>query len=158
MKARMLLKKLTDHGLSVQEIADKIRLSPCHLVNDNVLTFVRNHKNDLLHALYDERKETHLKRKQALHQGRLDVARVLLWRFLNDAECREMVGYKGQIPSLHKDTSLETYLESELVNFDYELEAMIDLYRIYTPKPPVIDGRCKCGYNPPFCNCPKIQG
>lgn len=152
MKARTLLKRLTDYGLAVNHIGDNIRLSPRQLVNDKVLAFVRAHKNDLLCALHDEEREKHLARKHTLNQGRLEVLRILIRRFLNDAKCREMVNYKGT--AVINDKAVEDYIDTELTNFDYELEAMIDMYRIYAPQPiqPVLTCN-KCGYRPLFCAC-----
>lgn len=152
MKARMLLKKLTDYGLTVKQIDDKIRLSPPYLVNDKVISFVRAHKNDLLYALHDETPEKHLERKNALHPGRLHIMKVLIRRFLNVESCRQMVNYKDKLPI--NDNAIEDYLEMELVNFDYDLEAMINMYRHYTPPVNNFSITCKkCGYNPPFCSC-----
>lgn len=144
MKARTLLKKLTDYGLIVKEVCGNIRLSPRKLINDKVLTFVRTYKNELLCALYDERQE----RKQALYQGRLEILKVLLRRFLSDPNCRKMVNYKGS--PIINGAAIEAYLDTELLNFDYDIEAMIDMYRVYTSAPTL---KCKCGYRPPFCSC-----
>lgn len=131
MKARTLLKKLIDHGLKVRQVGDSIRLSPLQLVNDKVLTFVHTHKNDLLCALHDEHEELRRKRKLVLQQGRVHVLRILLWRFLQNNKCRHMVNYQGSTEI--NDQSVEAYFDGELVNFDYDIEVMIDIYRIYTP-------------------------
>lgn len=147
MKARTLLKKLTDYGLTVKIANDKIRLSPLQLINDKVLSFVRTHKNDLMCALYD----VHREHKRALHQGRLEVLRILLRRFLNDAHCRDMINY--QDGAVINDKSVETYLDATLIHFDYDIEVMIDIYRVYTPKPVLPTLICECGYRPPFCSC-----
>jgi hypothetical protein len=151
MKARTLLKKLTDHGLTVKTVGDNIRLSPTQLINKRVVSFVRTHKNDLLGALHDEHEELHREHKLALHQGRVHVLRILLWRFLKNDKCRLMVNYQGN-PEIN-DKAVEIYLDSELVSFGYDLEVMIDMYRIYTPEPDIVDKVCNCGYIPPFCLC-----
>lgn len=57
MKSRTLLKRLTDYGLSVKQVDNKIRLAPLNLINDNVLVFVRDNKEALLTALAEESQE-----------------------------------------------------------------------------------------------------
>lgn len=90
-------------------------------------------------------------RKFALHKGRLEVLRILLRRFLNNAKCQAMVNYKGK--TLINNKAVEDYLDMELVNFDYDLEAIIDMYRLYTPEP-ITEVICRtCGYRPLFCIC-----
>lgn len=137
MKARTLLKKLTDYGLSVQVADDKIRLSPRQLINDKVLAFVRTHKNDLICALNDENRE----RKRTLHQGRLEVLRVIMRRYLKTGDCTRI------IPT---DYEIEDYIDWVLLKHGYDLEDAITTYRNITPEPVLT---CKCGYLPPFCSC-----
>lgn len=137
MKARTLLKKLTDYGLKVTQSGDNIRLSPSQLVNDKVLTFVRSHKNHLLSALHDEQTELHSKKKLSLREGRLEVFRLMLQRYLK----------------LNQASKIEDFLDDILIQFNYDLEKAINYYRKITPEPMLIDVRCQCGYMPPFCNC-----
>ncbi|MFZ3068682.1 MAG: hypothetical protein WA253_11095 [Gammaproteobacteria bacterium] len=54
--------------------------------------------------------------------------------------------------SLHWN-ELEDWLDCALKENDYDLEKAIDYYRGIAPEPKIIDGRCKCGYMPPFCAC-----
>lgn len=90
--------------------------------------------------------------KRALHQGRLEVFRILLRSFLNDSKCRAIMNYQGGMPIDNK--AVEDYLDLELVNFDYDLELMIDMYRHYAPIPNRTPSNClKCGYNLLFCGC-----
>lgn len=137
MKARTLLKKLTEHGLTVKIVDDKIRLSPRQLINDKVLAFVRTHKNDLLCALHDENRE----RKRTLHQGRLDVLRVIMRRYLKSGDPSRM------IPTSYE---IEDYIDWVLKQHDFDLEDAITTYRNITPEPVFV---CECRYLPPFCSC-----
>jgi len=140
MRERTLLKQLTDYGLAVQVADNKIRLSPRQLINDRVLTFVRTHKNDLLCALYDE----HHERKRILRQGRIEVLRVILRRYLKP-------GTPGV--SAVTATEVEEFLDDVLRYFNYDLERAITHYDNITPAPILT---CQCGLRPPFCTCSGI--
>lgn len=151
MDADAILNKLRLRGIDVVAIGNAISLTPKRLVNDQMVAFIRKHKEYLLTALYqeeDKRIALHKKRKYALRQGRLEVFRILLRRFLNDAKCREMVNFKGG--TAINDKTIEDYLDSELINFGYDIDAAIEMYQAYTPKPVV---ECKCRYQRPFCSC-----
>lgn len=115
---------------------------------NNISTFQRNEPNEINY----QKAKTHLQRKATLRQGRLHVLRILLRCFLKNHQCRQMVNYKGN--SEINYNSVEIYLDDELINFDYDLEAMIEMYRVYTREPTVVDNVCYCGYVPPFCSCP----
>jgi hypothetical protein len=146
VKARTLLRKLTDYGLTVQAINDEtIRLSPPELVNDKVLTFIRTHKNDLLCALHDEQKTIHHRRKAALREGRVEILRITLRHYLKPGNP------SNNVVSKHE---LEEYLDCVLKQFDYAIEDAIQTYKNIIVKPVMT---CKCGYNPPFCSCGGIS-
>lgn len=136
MKAWTLLKKLTDHGLTVKIVSDNIRLSPRRLINDRVLAFVLTNKNELLGALRNE----HLERKQALGH-RIQILRVLLSRFIKPVNPIAIFPTYGEI---------EEYLDDVLIKHDYDLEDAIATYSNIVDAPVLM---CKCGYMPPFCRC-----
>jgi len=151
MEARTLLERIRQRGFTIKAVGGAISLAPKQLINDRMITFVREHKEALLTALYQEKdvqKAIHRERKLALPKDLLHISRALLRRFLNDAKCRDMTNYKGS--PIINDKVVETYLDDELINFDYEIEAMIKMYRVYTPSSA---SKCKCVYQPPFCSC-----
>jgi hypothetical protein len=155
MEAVAVLQKIRQQGFVIKAEGAQISLSPKLLINDKMISFIRKHKQALLTALYqeqDKHKALHLERKRALRSGRLEIFRILLRRFLNDPKCRDMVNYKGSLPI--NDKAVADYLDMELLNFDYDIEATIDIYRIYTPIGDPSTITCaKCGYNPQFCSC-----
>ncbi|MHB1947066.1 MAG: hypothetical protein ACYCQI_02985 [Gammaproteobacteria bacterium] len=139
MRARTLLKKLTDHGLTIKINGDNVRLSPLRLVNDNVLTFVRVNKAKLLVALWEEHRE----KKQSLGH-RVQVLRVLAQRYLEGNADTSLASktIDAQV--------IEGCLDDALIQFNYDVEAVINFYKSLV-SPPVIS--CKCGYQHPFCIC-----
>lgn len=163
MEARVVLDRIRKRGFEIYPNGTKISVTPKKLVNSQMVNFLKKHKNELLKALYEERRDTeakHRERKSALRQGRIEVLKVLLRRFLNDPTCREMVNYKNckygtplADDIIITDLALEEYLDIELVNFDYELEDMITMYQHYTPPAKPYNILCDCGYMPPFCKC-----
>lgn len=142
MKARSLLKKLTDHGLTVKQVDDKIRLSPVMLINEKVISFVRNHKEALISALNDEHREK--KRKLGHRIGTLQVC------------LRRYYEAQGQWKddALHWQ-ALNQWLDQILVCWKYNLEEAIDHYGSLTPEPAYT---CKCGLRAPFCSCSDVRG
>lgn len=138
MEARMLLKKLKDYGLIVKTVNGNIRLMPRKLINDKVITFVREHKNELLCVLSEE----HQEKKQALGY-RLDILRILLRRFMEHS-----LPNNPDIKISIK--SVEERLDSTLQDYDYNLTEAINFFNSITPTPILT---CKCGFNPPFCSC-----
>lgn len=116
MKARTLLKKLTDYGLTIKIAGNKIRLSPPKLVNNKVIVFVQTYKNDLIYALRCEHEE----KKNLLNQDRLHVLRCLIHHNL-----------KSGIPGQMKPNSqeVEDFIDEELRRFNYDLEDLTTTYR-----------------------------
>jgi|SRR5579862_1149555 len=154
MDVSIILQKIRQRGLVITPIGNNISLTPKNLLDDRMISFLRKHKELLLTALYQEQNEQqalHRKRKLALQQGRVHVLRILLWRFLQNGKCRQMINHQEN--SEINDKSVEVYFDGELVNFDYDIEVIIDMYRIYTPESAVVDKFCSCGYVPPFCSC-----
>lgn len=157
MDAKLVLQKIRQRGITIMAIGNHVSLEPMQLVNKRMVVFVKEYKNELLTILYqekDDQKLAHSQKKDLLRPGRLEILRILLSRFLNNAECRFLVDYKtlGWVT----DAMVEKYLDNELVQFNYELEDTIDFYRLIGGKilnnavPPSV---CKCGYRPPFCIC-----
>ncbi len=144
MEARSILGKIRQHGVTIKAIGNTILLAPKKLINDRIVGFVRDHKEKLLTALYqeeDERKALHRERKRALNQGRLEVFRCLMRRHLKPSDLSRMV------PT---DYEIEEYIDGALKQNDYDIEDAILTYRNIIPTPTLV---CKCGYRPPFCSC-----
>lgn len=144
METRTILEKIRQRGFTISAIGNAISLSPKRLLNDRMISFVREHKEELLTALYqeqDERKSSHLERKRALHQDRLEVLRCLIRRYLNSGDpIRVMV----------TDSEVDEYFDWVLRQHDYDFEDAISTYRNLIPEPNLM---CKCRYRPPFCSC-----
>lgn len=121
-------------------------------INENSISCTDNTDNAWIKKTkeYIALNKAHSDRKKSLGH-RVQILRVLIKRFLNDSECREMVNYQG---TLINDKAIEDYLDTELSNFDYDLEAAVTMYRHYTPDPVLT---CKCAYQAPFCSCESIQ-
>jgi len=88
MEANAVLEKIRKRGLTIKAVGDSISLAPKDLINHQMIGFVREYKQELLAVLNDERTPSHIERKRMLREGRLEVLRILLWRFLEDESCR----------------------------------------------------------------------
>lgn len=103
-----------------------------------VLTFQRNESSETEY----QRVRVHRERKRSLGH-RLVVLRNYIKRCYGDDWVND---------SSHWN-ELEDWLDCALKENDYDLERAIDYYRSIAPELKIIDGRCKCGYMPPFCAC-----
>lgn len=139
MKPRTLLKKLTDHGLTVKRIQDNtLRLFPMKLVNEKVILFVKRNKEALISALIDEHRE---KRNTLGHRvGRLQVC--LIRGFEAEGAWKD---------DNHHWQMLNAIVDRILIERNYRLEEAIQHYETLFPEPAY---HCKCGYKAPFCGCP----
>lgn len=141
MEAIAVLQKMRQQGLVVKAQGTQISLSPKHLINDKMISFVRKHKEALLTALYkeqDEQRTLHLERKRGLRDGRLQILRETLCRYIKP-------GCPGDLSPTKRE--VEEYLDSVLKQHDYDVEDAITTYRnISAPvvlKRTVICNHCK---------------
>jgi len=127
------IKKLNYAGLTLQAAGDKIRLSPAVLVSDTMLKFVQLHKNEILTELSNtgHECECHNSHKSNLNATHIVIFRMILRKFLNNSACRKMVNFMETTPI--NDQTIEAYLDSELINSGYDIEACIAMHLYYTP-------------------------
>lgn len=148
MEARAILYKIRQRGLTIQAVGNVISLAPRQSANNLMIDFIREHKNKLLTALYqeqDELKKLHQDKKRALGH-RLVVLRNYLKRIYWKSE--------NWINDEEHLAELEELVDWALKSNEYDLEKAIDYFRVIAPAPKIIDGRrCKCGYMLPFCLC-----
>lgn len=84
----------------------------------------------------------HYERKRSLG-SRLDTMRHY-FRLLYDEGCTH--------PNTLRSDELEDLLDAVLIEYDYNIEELIDRCRKIVSKTP-INTTCKCGYVAPFCTC-----
>lgn len=146
MEAKTILYKIRHRGFTMQPVGNNISLWPKRLLNDRMMTFVKQHKAKILTALYQERDEEeliHQTHKQVLRQGRLVILHNLI---------KQCYGNNWKHDAAHWQ-AVEDLIDRELKQNEYDLEKIIDHYRKIAPPPAIYDPRCKCGYIPPFCVC-----
>ena len=148
MEARTLLQKMRQRGFIIKAEGNAISLAPKKLLNDQIIAFISNHKNELLTALYqeqDDQKALHRDRKADLPQGRLEMLRIILRRYVKPGNPLD------RRPTEHE---LEQYLDEILVTHNYDIEDVIATYRNITAPSIIAPLTCSiCECRPLFCGC-----
>lgn len=130
---------LGENGLLAEASNDKAVVSQTKQCDVSVL--IPSQRNESSETEY-QRVKAHYERKRSLGH-RLVVLRNYIKRCYGDK----------WVNNSEQWSALENWLDCALKENDYDIERAIDYYRSIAPEPKVIDGRCKCGYMPPFCNC-----
>jgi len=110
-------------------------------VDEAIVSKETNSANDIVLALSPrsdyEKQIAHRDRKAALRQGRLEVLRIIICRYLKST-----------------DREVEKYIDGLLIQHNYDLEKAIDYYRNIAPEAAIDRLICdKCRYRPLFCTC-----
>lgn len=109
--------------------------------------------NKTLIENYSQRLKSHSVLKKNLGP-RIEVLRVLIRRFLSNPSNRRMVNYR--VDRLMNDSAIEVYLDNELKNFEYDLEAIIGVYQKCVSPLQSSSTQCAlCSYRGVFCGCVK---
>lgn len=149
MEARTILQKIRQKGFTIKAVGNAISLAPKKFLNDEMINFIREHKEPLLSELYTEQYEhiiLHNNYKKRLSH-RVQVLRVLIRNKLNKN--------RATISESYFWVDIEKYLDATLIKHAYDLEVAIHSQQDLSldKKFDHFDVCIKCKYIAIFCEC-----